>query len=226
MSAVPDVLDREMYTVSEAARLLEVSPSTLRYWLEGGEQRGKHYRPVIRQEPERGSAVTWAEFVEAGLLREYRRTHRIPMSQLRDFIDDLRQQLGVPYPLAHERPFISGRDLVLRAQQASQLDADFQLVVFANDQLLLTPAADSFVNRVEWHDGIAAALKPAADRRSTVRIDPELRFGRPSVAGVSTSAIFEQSESGEPAPVIADMFGIDVRDVRWAIAYETALTAA
>lgn len=215
-----------MYSVSEAARLLEVSPSTLRYWLEGGERRGKLYRPVIRQDPDRGSAVTWAEFVEAGLLREYRRTHHIPMSQLRDFIDDLRAQLGVPYPLAHERPFVSGRELVLKAQQASNLDVDFQLVVFANGQFMLTPAADSFVHRVEWVDGVAAALRPAADRKSTVRIDPELRFGRPSVAGISTAAIFEQNESGEPVSAIADMFDLSVKDVRWALAYETALSAA
>ena len=42
------VLDREMYTKAEAARLLRVSPSTLHYWLEGGERRNKTYQPIIR----------------------------------------------------------------------------------------------------------------------------------------------------------------------------------
>lgn len=78
------VLDREMFTEAEAARLLRVPQRTLNYWLEGGEVRGRVYRPVIRTEPRGGhAAVTWAEFVEAGLLREYRQTHRVPMGELR-----------------------------------------------------------------------------------------------------------------------------------------------
>jgi hypothetical protein len=40
-------------------------------------------------------------------LRQYRRIHNVPMVELRDFIESLRQRLGVPYPLAHERPFVS-----------------------------------------------------------------------------------------------------------------------
>jgi hypothetical protein len=34
----------------------------------------------------------------------YRRTHRVPMAELRTFIDLLREELGVPYPLAHKGP--------------------------------------------------------------------------------------------------------------------------
>jgi hypothetical protein len=55
------VLDREMYSEAEAARLLGVVQSTLNYWLEGGIRRGKSYRPIIRTEPTGGrSPVTWA----------------------------------------------------------------------------------------------------------------------------------------------------------------------
>lgn len=48
------VLDREMFTEAEAARLLRVSQNTLNYWLEGGEYRGLRYRPVMREQA-RGS---------------------------------------------------------------------------------------------------------------------------------------------------------------------------
>lgn len=64
------VLDREMFTEAKAARLLRVPQRTLNYRLEGGEVRGRVYRPVIRTEPRGGhAAVTWAEFVEARLLQ-------------------------------------------------------------------------------------------------------------------------------------------------------------
>lgn len=83
------ILDRELFSEAEAARLLRVAQSTLHYWLEGGTKRGKTYPPVVRAEPRDERTVTWAEFVEAGLLREYRRELRVPMMELRAFIDRL-----------------------------------------------------------------------------------------------------------------------------------------
>jgi hypothetical protein len=58
------ILDREVYSETAAARLLRVAPSTPHWWLE---VRPPEYRPVIRPEPTNSRAVTWAEFVEAGL---------------------------------------------------------------------------------------------------------------------------------------------------------------
>jgi hypothetical protein len=63
------VLDREIFSEAEAARLLRVAQGTLHYWLDGGQRRGRTYPPVIRAKPRDGRIVTWAEFVEAGLLR-------------------------------------------------------------------------------------------------------------------------------------------------------------
>ena len=64
------ILDREMHTEAAAARLLRVAPSTLHWRLEG---RPPRYRPVIRVEPTGSRTIARAEFVEAGLLRSYRR---------------------------------------------------------------------------------------------------------------------------------------------------------
>jgi uncharacterized protein (DUF433 family) len=221
------VLDREMFTESEAARLLTVPQSTLNYWLEGGERRGKLYRPIIRLEP-RGDRdiVTWAEFIEAGLLREYRRTHGVPMAELRAFIDLVRLRYQVPYPLAHHLPFVSGRELLVEAQDQVGLDADFCLVAMVRGQYLLTPAADSFVKRVTWHDDIAAEWRPHDDPHSPVRMNPEVRFGRPAVAGISTEAMWEHDQAGETTEDIASEFGVPPESVRWALAYETSARAA
>lgn len=222
------ILDREMYTEAEAARLLNVAQSTLNYWLEGGVRRGgRVYRPIIREEP-RGDrqAVTWAEFIEAGLLREYRRAHGVPMTELRSFIDIVRQQYQVPYPLAHLRPFVSGKDLLIRAQDEVGLDADFCLVAIVRGQLLLTPAADSFVKRVTWHDDMATQWRPHDDPKSPVRIDPDVRFGRPSIDGISTESLWEHEQAGETTEEIADEFSLSTGAVRWAIAYEQSARAA
>ncbi len=222
-----NVLDREMYTEAEAARLLRVPQNTLNYWLEGGEQRGRQYKPGIRVQP-RGSraSVTWAEFVEAGLLREYRRTHGVPMAELRAFIDRIRQEFGVPYPLADRRPYVSGKELLSEAQDAVGLSADFCLVAVVRGQYVLTPPADSFYKRVTWEGDTAAAWRPHDDPHSPVLMRPDSRFGRPSVKGISTEAIWEHSEAGETVDDIASEFDLADDDVRWALAYEISARAA
>jgi uncharacterized protein (DUF433 family) len=222
----PTILNREMYSEAEAARLLGVQQSTLHYWLEGGQRRAKLYKPIIRVDATGERVVTWAEFIEAGLLREYRRTHQIPMVQLRRFIELLRDQFGVPYPLAHERPLVSGRELVLKAQDQAGLDSEYCLVAFASGQLVLTPPSDDFVRRVTWADDIAVGWRPHADPTSPVRIQPEIRFGRPAVNGISTEAIWEQADAGWSDEELAATFDLTPRQIRWALAYENSARAA
>jgi uncharacterized protein (DUF433 family) len=148
------------------------------------------------------------------------------MAELRTFIDLLREQFGVPYPLADRRPFVSGRQLVYDAQTAVDLDAEFCLVAVANKQLILTGPSQAFVDHVEWDGDVPAAWKPDPNLESPVRIDPEIRFGRPSIKGISTEAIWEQADSGEDVADIAETYGLSVPDIRWALVYENSLRAA
>ncbi len=218
------ILEREMYTEGAAARLLRVAPSTLHWWLEG---RTPRYRPVIRREPTGSRVVTWAEFVEAGLLRSYRRDHDVPLKELRDFIDRLREQFHVPYPLADRRPYVgSGRQLLIDLQGRSHLDPDFCLVAIANGQAVLTPPGEEFFERVDWSGDEPASWRPHDDPASPVRINPLVRFGRPAVGGISTEAIAGELDGGASVDEVAEDFGLDLDAVRWAHSYELAQRAA
>lgn len=225
MTTAVSVLDREMFAESEAARLLRVAQSTLHYWLDGGERRGVSYRPVLRVEPRHDRVVTWAEFVEAALLREYRRTHRVPMGELRHFIDVLRERSGVPYPLATRRPLVMDRQLVREAQIEAGLDAEYCLVAEASGQLILTAPAEAYVHRVQWRGDVAAGWRPHDDPGSPVLIDPDVRFGKPSINGISTAVVREHDEAGEDVDEIAADFELSREDVRWALAYENSIAA-
>jgi uncharacterized protein (DUF433 family) len=218
------VLDREMYSETAAARLLRVAPSTLHWWLEGKPPR---YRPVIRAEATGSRVVTWAEFVEAGLLRSYRRDHDVPLRELRDFIDRLRDEFGVPYPLADRRPFIGpGRRLLIDLQGRSNLDPDFCLVAVANGQAVLTAPGEDFFSRVDWNGDEPGAWRPHDDAASPVRVSPLMRFGRPAIGGISTEAIAGELDAGASDEEVAGEFGLDVDSVRWAHSYELAQRAA
>jgi uncharacterized protein (DUF433 family) len=220
------VLDREMYTEAGAARLLRVALATLHYWLEGGTRRNKTYKPVIREEASGSRTVTWAEFVEAGLLRQYRRQHNVPMLELRSFIDRLRERMGVPYPLAHYMPYVGDRRLIFEAQSEAKLGAEVALVAEVSGQYILTSPSQEFFERVTWDGDIAARWRPDANTDSPVIIDPDIRSGRPSVGGISTEILWEQANAGQDARDLVDTYGLTLAEVRWALAYELPLQAA
>lgn len=220
------VLEHEMYSEAEAARLLGVSQATLNYWLEGKIYRRVTYQPILRDQPTGGRTVTWAEFVEAGLLRQYRRDWNVAMSELRAFIGILRDQLGVPYPLATERPWSASGRLIIKAQETSGLPREFWLCAPADGQLLLLPPAQSFLDRVTFDGGHAVSWRPHNDPASPVVIDPDQRSGRPSISGISTSVLAEYADSGFDNQEIAATFGLSGVDVAWGLAYENSTRAA
>ena len=219
-------LNRRVYSLADAAEILRISPSTLGWWLEGGKRGKREYPPVIRSEPIGERSLTWAEFVEAGLLRQYRRTLGVRLHEIRAFVASLRRELGVEHPLAHAGPWVGeGRRLLMRFQQECNLPADLWLIAHVTSQLVLLPAAESFVRRVEWDGDLPAAWRPHDDASSPVRCRPGRRFGRPAIAGISTAAIFEHLVGGESEDEVADQFDLDVESVRWALAYETSSAA-
>ena len=55
---------------------------------------------------------------------------------------------------------------------------------------------------------------------------PDVRFGRPSIKGISTDVVREHDEAGEDVAEIAEAFGLTLDDVRWALAYENSARAA
>jgi uncharacterized protein (DUF433 family) len=213
------LLERDVYSIAEAARLLGLPLATAKRWLDGYTYRKKAYRPVVRVEPTGSEIVTWAEFVELGYLREYR-AKEVSLQKLRPAVDRLRAEFGAKYPLAHARPFIDqSRELLLEIQQETKLDRRLYMVVSRGGQLVLTPPAEAFLDKVEFIGDGAARFRPAgAD--SPVLIDPELSFGVPQVKGVRTEAILELFLAKEPIELIADGYELDVGDVEAAIRFE------
>lgn len=223
------LLERETYSEADAADLLGVPSRTLHRWIEGDEHRGKFHPPVLRPEPTGSRALTWGEFIEAALLCQYRRSLKVRLDEIRTFIMLLRDRDGVPYPLAHHKPWVGeGCRLLLEMQARAELPDELWLVAATSGQVVLLPPASSFVHRIDWdHNGsgkisdkIAVAWRPHADEASPVRCSPTHRFGHPAIKGISTAAIVEHLEGGEDETEVAEQFSLDVDDIRWASSYE------
>lgn len=229
VTKAPSVLQRELYTLNQASRLLDLSPTTLLWWLEGGERRGRPYQPVIRPVSTGSKMLTWGEFVEAGYLRQYRRIHNVPLPHVRQFIDVLRDKLEVPYPLAHFVPYIgAGRKLVLEAQQIAELPVDLWLVVPATgEEIMATAPTEQFLSRVDFSEA-ATDIGRVVERifpdgkTSPVVFDPDYSFGEPTVEGIRTEALAELVLAGEPVEDVAAEYGLSIPLVKAAVSYEFA----
>lgn len=199
-------------------------PSKLRRWLEGAEVRGASYPPVIRPRPTRSGDVTWGEFVEAGLLREYR-GRGVALQRLRPFVDEMRTRYGVPYPLAHFTPMVDAptRDLMVELKQLQDmvgLDEDLSLVRTASGQLVWAEPMRAFLDKVEFDSGgVGRRMRPLGMREPVV-IDPEVAFGVPQIRGIRTEAVAEAIAAGEPPAQVSASFGLTPDEVMAAVRWE------
>ena len=218
------ILERPVYGVVEAAGLLGLRPDRTRAWLDGYQRADVLYPPVIRPESTGDDIVTWGEFVELGYLREYRRKG-VPLQRLRPVIDELRSVFQTPYPLATARPYVMGKELVLEVQERHDVPSAIAIVIRSGQQVLLADDANRFYRKVEFEapeQGDVCRLYPAG-QASPVVIDPLVRFGRPSVEGVSTERLWELFDAGESVADIAAGYELPQDHVRAAVAYEEQL---
>lgn len=219
-----ELLDRRLMTAQEAARQLGIPATTLVRWLEGERRGGKWYPPVLREDPTGEASMSWGEVVEARYLRAYR-ARSVPMQRLRPFIAGMRQQFGVPYPLAHFKPFASGRRLMLQVQEQRHLPEALRAVYeVSTGQLILDPRAAGFLERVDFADSEdqeALRIRPAG-KESPVVIDPLISSGASTVRGTRTEILAEQASAGTPVDDIAEDFGMPVELVKAALSYEWA----
>jgi uncharacterized protein (DUF433 family) len=218
------VLDRPLYSFGEAARLLQVPTETIRRWLEGAVRAGVRYPPVIRARPSGLDAVTWGEFVEAGLLRGYRAKH-VPLQKMRPFIDKAREQFGVPYPLAHFGPKIDHKQLVYALQQEADLDPDLYLVNADDDQMRWASPVEEFLETVQFDAAGSVSRVFPLGLETGVAIDPEVSFGVPQIRGIRTELVAESIAAGETEEEAARSWGLDQDDVVAALRWENSLSA-
>lgn len=235
----PALLHVPLYSMSEAAELLEIPTATLSRWLRGT----KRLAPVIQGSEEHPDAVTWGQFVEARLLRGYRGL--MSLQRLRRMLDRIRQKYKVPYPLAHYRPWVdeATKELVFDAQKTIDLPGEefvvrswggpprisWQEVEVENIhwQLQWAWPIKDFLSSIEFDEeaDVAVKLYPFG-REAHVVIDPEVSFGVPHVGGFRTEALAEAYATGDSYSEIARDWNLTEAEVEAAVRWELRKRAA
>jgi len=219
--------DLSAYTLAEAARYLRLPTATLRSWVLGRhyptvEGSGK-FAPLIHPASRQPPLLSFANLIEAHVLRSLRTEHGVPVKALRSALAYAEKSLGIERLLLRPE---------LRAHAGKVfLDRYGELIeLSASGQLAMRRLFDEHLKRIEWDASrfpvrlypFVSAAAPSEERQ--IVIDPRIAFGRPVVASkaITTLAIAERIDAGETVEDVAADYDLGRSEIEQAILYERA----
>jgi uncharacterized protein (DUF433 family)/transposase-like protein len=214
--------DVPRYTIAQAARLVGLSPTTLRNWVrpQSHTQGGKQV--LSEALIEAGDLLSFSNLVEAHILRALRRGEDVRMSRLREALKVAKRDYHI------DRLLLSDQ---LRTAPGEVLLEDYGKLINLGraGQLALMHVFEAHLKRIDWgaqgpeqfFPEFVSVLTPtrAEDSRLIV-INPSISFGKPVLAshkGIRVSAIVSRIDAGEEEDAIAQDYGIERREVDAAI---------
>jgi uncharacterized protein (DUF433 family) len=221
--------DRDVpaYTIAEAARYTRLPVATLRSWVVGRQyptaQGHADFPPLIRLASRKPPWLSFANLIEAHVLRSLRAEHGVSVKELRRALSYAEKSLGIDRLLLRPE---------LRANAGRVfLDRYGELIeITASGQLAMRRLFDEHLKRIEWDSSrfpvrlypFLSAAAPSAER--PIVIDPRIAFGRPVVASrsIATSTIAERIDAGESVKDIASDYDLGQSDIEQAVVYERA----
>lgn len=213
------------YGVAEAARYLKIAPATLRSWAVGrtyprGSGRG-FFQPLFPLADPDAHLLSFANLVEAHILRALRTEHGVSVKDLRTAIRFAETQLGVKRLLLSPKLRTAERELFMHKYG--------KLINLSRaGQLAMEEVLEAHLRRVEWRLDVPLRLYPYVTDESpeakVISIDPTVQFGRPVLVskGISTAVIAERVDAGESIKDLSADYGLDPDEIKTAIVYERA----
>ena len=175
---------RRLYTVSGAARLVGMSPSTLRTWSHGYEKTFTD-RPRVKQVPvitaiENGSsdrrAIPFIGLVEATVVQAFRRTG-LPMQRIRKALEVLASQGELEHALASRQLFSDGASVLYDYARRNQDKQLRLLTVVQTGQRVFHEVIGDYLERITFGDEWATELILPVTERRLLRVLPGVAGG-------------------------------------------------
>lgn len=221
-SSVPtdERFDVPLYSVTEAARYLDVPVSTFRSWVHGYERHpeGKQTvtgRPIVTTLPrDAGVSVPFIGLAEAHALAAIRGAG-VPLQRIRPALDLLRQELGIEHVLASRSLYTDGAEVLYdfaeRAGDTPQARSARDLVVVRHGQRVFNDVVDSYLRRVEFAgDGWAERIHLRKYGSADVVVDPRRSFGIPIFArgAVRVETVIAAFKAGTDLDALTVEYGV------------------
>jgi DNA-binding transcriptional MerR regulator/uncharacterized protein (DUF433 family) len=214
-SPATPALGTGIYTVAEAARLLQVSPQKLARWAEGYvfERYGELRRsgPVIDRGGAAPGLFTFYDLVELFFVREFRKA-KVDLPLIRKAAQVLRDEWQTPYPFALKKIAELDRKLIHKEQ----------LRTILGKQAVFEFGRGFFKDFDFDEQGLAAAWHPLTKGKLIV-LDPKRSFGAPIDvrSGVRTDVLYRlyKAEDGD-IEAVAGWYEVEPEAVAQAVEFE------
>ncbi len=219
---------RRLYTVAVAARLVGMSPSTLRTWSHGYEKAFTD-RPPVKQGPvitamKNGSSdrrsIPFIGLVEATVVQAFRRTG-LPLQRIRKALEVLASQGELEHALASQQMYSDGANVLYNYadQHKDQQLRLLTLTVVQTGQRVFHEVIDEYLKRITFGDEWATELILPVTERRLLRVVPDVAGGDALFmeGGAPLSAVKSRVAAREPIESIAADYGTPAEDIREAL---------
>lgn len=200
-----------VFTVSEAARYLGITPPTLAAWIDPPTEN----KPLIFSAFEKRGhqpRLSFLNFAEAYVIYSARKAG-LSMPHVRKGVDAVRRDLGVDYALATKRLYLSKTDLLVAPEGGLDMSDPADVERAHDRQIQMTGLIKEELKHITYGtDGIAQTVELPAFRKTgiTVTVDPYVAFGAPIIprTGTRVRDIVALRRAGERIEDIASNFSL------------------
>ena len=223
-----------LYTVSEAARFLDVPSTTLAAWTHSYRRRSVTGAPILSAFPTTGPRRPVIPFIglAEGLVLAAMRRSGVPLQRIRPALAQLDTEFGLQHALASRRLYTDGAEILFDYAESTEdrqvVDATRELVVVRNGQRVFNEVVQSYLRRLDFGaDGYPVLIHLPAYEPADVVVDPARGFGQPIFArgGVRLDDALALFRAGEPLSTVADEYGMSGDDLEAAVRVATRRAA-
>ncbi len=199
-----------IFTISEAARHLDLPVSTLHNW---ARPPAEGSAPLVTAFAARGhrATVPFIGFTEAFVLNAAFKAG-VPHHRIRPGVEAIKQQVGgLEHALAYKRVFTDGAEILFRFVEEEDL------TVARTNQTQFTKTVENQLRLIRYaDDGFAARVQLPKYSVAVVTVDPHVASGSPLIesGGARVKDLIDRYQGGDPEADIARDFEVPLNEVK------------
>jgi uncharacterized protein (DUF433 family) len=216
-----------IYTIPEAAELVEAPQDELRVWVEG---RKDKQSPLIDNQIGRIGrtvAVSFTNLMELRFVSTFSKAG-VRLNEIRAILAEVRDTLNHPHPFATSTVFkTDGKRVVAQIVRKNGADVLYDLRTRNYEMLAVT--LDSLKENVVWTpDGDAIAWYPRPLIAPHIMVHPRHSFGRPilKASRIPAETIADAVAAEGSVRAVSQLYEVPEKQVREAVSFQRHLRAA
>lgn len=220
------LLSTGIYSISQAATLLDIHPLRLRGWICG--KRGAKHGPLIRTQLPRVDhriALSFVNLIEAKFIAAFA-DRGVSVLSIRYMAEEAERFLSHPHPFATDWIFTTDGKKIF-AQSAERANDPCLYDLKGRNFAMHGVLAREFMDDVQFSaNGLAGAWFPRKDIAPSVLVSPKVSFGAPVLenSGVPTEALnAAYLAEDRDENTVARWFDVSQEEVLQAVEFEANL---